>query len=61
MLMALYNVSISVKGLKYISENSGLLPLIWTLLDGEFADGKHTGLVVAPNGWILQLVGICGE
>uniref|UniRef100_A0A3Q3KV81 Heat shock transcription factor 2 binding protein n=1 Tax=Mastacembelus armatus TaxID=205130 RepID=A0A3Q3KV81_9TELE len=33
MLMALYNVSISVKGLKYISENPGLLPLIWTLLD----------------------------
>ncbi|KAM6958261.1 heat shock factor 2-binding protein [Tautogolabrus adspersus] len=33
MLMALYNVSISIKGLKYISENPGLLPLIWTLLD----------------------------
>ncbi|XP_045908943.1 heat shock factor 2-binding protein isoform X1 [Micropterus dolomieu] len=33
MLMALYNVSISVKGLKYISENPGLLPLISTLLD----------------------------
>uniref|UniRef100_A0A8C9XX21 Heat shock transcription factor 2 binding protein n=1 Tax=Sander lucioperca TaxID=283035 RepID=A0A8C9XX21_SANLU len=33
MLMALYNVSISVKGLKGISENPGLLPLIWTLLD----------------------------
>ncbi|XP_029307838.1 heat shock factor 2-binding protein [Cottoperca gobio] len=33
MLMALYNVSISVQGLKCISENSGLLPLIWTLLD----------------------------
>ncbi|KAM7365505.1 hypothetical protein PAMP_016425 [Pampus punctatissimus] len=33
MLMALYNVSISVKGLKYISENPVLLPLIWTLLD----------------------------
>uniref|UniRef100_A0A3Q3FUV8 Heat shock transcription factor 2 binding protein n=1 Tax=Kryptolebias marmoratus TaxID=37003 RepID=A0A3Q3FUV8_KRYMA len=32
-LMALYNVSISVKGLKYISENNGLVPLIWTLLD----------------------------
>ncbi|XP_062303535.1 heat shock factor 2-binding protein [Osmerus eperlanus] len=36
MLMALYNVSISVKGLKYISESPGLLPLIWTLLeDGD--------------------------
>ncbi|TMS11657.1 hypothetical protein E3U43_019048 [Larimichthys crocea] len=33
MLMALFNVSISVKGLQYISENPGLLPLIWTLLD----------------------------
>lgn len=35
MLMALYNVSISVNGLKCISENPGLLPLIWTLLNGE--------------------------
>ncbi|KAK9523729.1 hypothetical protein VZT92_017631 [Zoarces viviparus] len=33
MLMALYNVSISVKGLKCISENPRLLSLIWTLLD----------------------------
>ncbi|XP_070787034.1 heat shock factor 2-binding protein [Enoplosus armatus] len=33
MLMTLYNVSISVKGLKHISENPGLLPLIRTLLD----------------------------
>ncbi|KAM6892673.1 heat shock factor 2-binding protein isoform 3-T3 [Lycodopsis pacificus] len=33
MLMALYNVSISVKGLKCISENPGLLSLILTLLD----------------------------
>ncbi|XP_013855035.1 heat shock factor 2-binding protein [Austrofundulus limnaeus] len=32
-LMALYNVSISVKGLKYISKNKGLVPLILTLLD----------------------------
>ncbi|KAK2880227.1 hypothetical protein Q8A73_022925 [Channa argus] len=35
MLMALYNVSINVKGLRYISGNPGLLPLIWTLLDGR--------------------------
>lgn len=35
MLMALYNVSISVKGLKCLSENPGLLPLILTLLDGK--------------------------
>ncbi|KAK5875346.1 hypothetical protein CesoFtcFv8_027831 [Champsocephalus esox] len=33
MLMALYNVSISVRGLKCISENSGLLSLICALLD----------------------------
>ncbi|XP_069031325.1 heat shock factor 2-binding protein isoform X2 [Embiotoca jacksoni] len=33
MLMSLYNVSISVKGLKCISENEGFAPLIWTLLD----------------------------
>ncbi|XP_028998341.1 heat shock factor 2-binding protein isoform X2 [Betta splendens] len=43
MLMALYNVSISVKGLKYISENPGLLPLIWTLLDdGDWEVCLHT-------------------
>lgn len=40
MLMALYNVSISVKGLKYMSENPGLLPLIWTLLDGKVTRGN---------------------
>ncbi|XP_063734179.1 heat shock factor 2-binding protein isoform X2 [Eleginops maclovinus] len=33
MLMALYNVSISVRGLKCLSDNPGLLPLICTLLD----------------------------
>ncbi|KAJ8004162.1 hypothetical protein DPEC_G00155920 [Dallia pectoralis] len=36
MLKALYNVSINVKGLKYISEFPGLPSLIWTLLaDGD--------------------------
>ncbi|KAG9340685.1 hypothetical protein JZ751_021259 [Albula glossodonta] len=38
MLMALYNVSISIKGLQYISQSPGLLPLISCLLqdgDGE--------------------------
>lgn len=35
MLMTLYNVSISVKGLKYISENPEVISLIWTLLDGK--------------------------
>ncbi|XP_066517541.1 heat shock factor 2-binding protein isoform X2 [Hoplias malabaricus] len=33
MVMALYNVSISVKGLTYISESPALLPLICTLLE----------------------------
>uniref|UniRef100_A0A665T1Q9 Heat shock transcription factor 2 binding protein n=1 Tax=Echeneis naucrates TaxID=173247 RepID=A0A665T1Q9_ECHNA len=43
MLMSLYNVSISVKGLKYISENPGLLPLIWTLLnDGDWEVCLHS-------------------
>ncbi|XP_036396656.1 heat shock factor 2-binding protein [Megalops cyprinoides] len=32
MLMALYNVSINVKGLQYISESPGLVPLICSLL-----------------------------
>ncbi|KAM3585707.1 uncharacterized protein V6R79_024941 [Siganus canaliculatus] len=35
MLMALYNASISIRGLKYISGNPELLSLIWTLLDGR--------------------------
>ncbi|XP_071320120.1 heat shock factor 2-binding protein isoform X2 [Trachinotus anak] len=35
MLMALYNISISVKGLKLMSESPGLLPLIWTLLNDQ--------------------------
>ncbi|XP_069376591.1 heat shock factor 2-binding protein isoform X3 [Paralichthys olivaceus] len=33
MLMALYNVSINVNGLRYISENPRLITLIWTLLN----------------------------
>lgn len=33
--MALYNVSISVKGLKHISESPEIIPVIWTLLDGK--------------------------
>uniref|UniRef100_A0AAY4DZ95 Heat shock factor 2-binding protein n=1 Tax=Denticeps clupeoides TaxID=299321 RepID=A0AAY4DZ95_9TELE len=38
MLMALYNVSISVKGLKYISGSPGLLPLISALLEDADAE-----------------------
>ncbi|KAM6416185.1 heat shock factor 2-binding protein isoform 2-T2 [Pluvialis apricaria] len=33
MLMSLYNVSINLKGLKYISENPGFIPLLWWLLN----------------------------
>ncbi|XP_060090171.1 heat shock factor 2-binding protein isoform X2 [Heteronotia binoei] len=33
MMMSLYNVSINVKGLKYISENPGFFPLLWWLLN----------------------------
>ncbi|XP_056883390.1 heat shock factor 2-binding protein isoform X4 [Takifugu flavidus] len=43
MLMTLYNVSISVKGLKYISESPEVIPLIWTLLDdGDWEVCLHT-------------------
>lgn len=42
MLMALYNVSISLKGLKYLSENRGILPLIWNLLDGKLLHAPTT-------------------
>ncbi|XP_021111952.1 heat shock factor 2-binding protein isoform X2 [Heterocephalus glaber] len=34
MLMSLYNVSINLKGLKYISESPGFIPLLWWLLSG---------------------------
>lgn len=40
MLMALYNVSISVKGLKHISESPEIIPVIRTLLDGKDTLGK---------------------
>ncbi|KAL2310383.1 hypothetical protein Nmel_002033 [Mimus melanotis] len=32
-LMSLYNVSINMKGLKYISESPGFIPLLWWLLN----------------------------
>nr|XP_015813322.2 heat shock factor 2-binding protein [Nothobranchius furzeri]XP_015813323.2 heat shock factor 2-binding protein [Nothobranchius furzeri] len=42
MLMILYNVSISIRGLKYISENKRLVQLIWTLLeDGHWEVCLH--------------------
>ncbi|XP_006012173.1 heat shock factor 2-binding protein [Latimeria chalumnae] len=33
MLMSLYNVSINLKGLKYISGSPGFIPLLWWLLE----------------------------
>ncbi|KAM6447069.1 heat shock factor 2-binding protein isoform 3-T3 [Liasis olivaceus] len=33
MLMSLYNISINMKGVKYISENTGFFPLLWWLLN----------------------------
>lgn len=39
MLMSLYNVSINLKGLKYISESPGFIPLLWWLLSGK--DGLY--------------------
>lgn len=38
MLMALFNVSINVKGLEYISENPSFLPLLWWLLSDPDAE-----------------------
>ncbi|MBN3296767.1 HSF2B protein, partial [Amia calva] len=43
MLMTLYNVSINVKGLKYISDSPGLIPLLWSLLqDPDLEVCLHT-------------------
>lgn len=39
--MALYNVSICVKGLKFISEKKGLMALFWILLDGKKTFGNN--------------------
>ncbi|KFO28138.1 Heat shock factor 2-binding protein [Fukomys damarensis] len=38
MLMSLYNVSINLKGLKYISESPGFIPLLWWLLSDPDAE-----------------------
>nr|XP_045006042.1 heat shock factor 2-binding protein isoform X2 [Jaculus jaculus]XP_045006043.1 heat shock factor 2-binding protein isoform X2 [Jaculus jaculus]XP_045006045.1 heat shock factor 2-binding protein isoform X2 [Jaculus jaculus] len=38
MLMSLYNVSINLKGLKYISESPGFVPLLWWLLSDPDAE-----------------------
>ncbi|XP_073215412.1 heat shock factor 2-binding protein isoform X1 [Lepidochelys kempii] len=44
-LMSLYNVSINVKGLKYISESPGFIPLLWWLLNAWQAAGDHAELI----------------
>ncbi|XP_040588012.1 heat shock factor 2-binding protein isoform X3 [Mesocricetus auratus] len=46
MLMSLYNVSINSKGLKYISESPGFIPLLWWLLSvlQEHSDLCHAFL-----------------
>ncbi|XP_006916820.1 heat shock factor 2-binding protein isoform X3 [Pteropus alecto] len=38
LLMALYNVSINLKGLRYISESPGFIPLLWWLLSDPDAE-----------------------
>ncbi|XP_039101444.1 heat shock factor 2-binding protein [Hyaena hyaena] len=38
LLMALYNVSINLRGLKYISESPGFIPLLWWLLSDPDAE-----------------------
>lgn len=48
MLMALYNVSINVKGLKYISESPGFIPLLWWLLSGKGPSGPWVVRVPIP-------------
>ncbi|XP_050792649.1 heat shock factor 2-binding protein isoform X3 [Gopherus flavomarginatus] len=43
MLMSLYNVSINLKGLKYISESPGFIPLLWWLLNAMLPGQKIPG------------------
>ncbi|XP_070951878.1 heat shock factor 2-binding protein isoform X2 [Macaca nemestrina] len=52
MLMSLYNVSINLKGLKYISESPGFIPLLWWLLSGEklFQSESQEGLLPLECG-----------
>ncbi|XP_044892468.1 heat shock factor 2-binding protein isoform X4 [Felis catus] len=50
LLMSLYNVSINLKGLKYISESPGFIPLLWWLLSGVSSPGCR------PLAWAA---GVC--
>lgn len=54
MLMALYNISISVKGLKYISESPEIIPAIWTLLEG-----KKSLIKRCNHQWMPHCTSIC--
>lgn len=47
LLMALYNVSINLKGLRYISESPGFVPLLWWLLSGK--EGSPHSSPAAPT------------
>uniref|UniRef100_A0A8C9V8K7 Heat shock transcription factor 2 binding protein n=1 Tax=Scleropages formosus TaxID=113540 RepID=A0A8C9V8K7_SCLFO len=62
MLMALYNVSISIKGLKYISESSCLLQLLPSLLQDSDGEVCHCALrllqsLLLQNNEALPCVG----
>lgn len=60
MLMALYNVSISLKGLKYLSENQGILPLIWSLLDGKLLHAPTTSVCPSLTDTVQTLCSSSG-
>lgn len=64
--MALYNVSINLKGLRYISESPGFVPLLWWLLSGKEGsphsspaadgggDGSNLGAAVPRHAHFLR-------
>lgn len=62
--MALYNVSINLKGLRYISESPGFIPLLWWLLSGKegsphsspAADGGSDGSNLGAFTFRMQIV-----
>ncbi|KAM9830536.1 heat shock factor 2-binding protein isoform 3-T3 [Syngnathus typhle] len=56
MLMALYNASISVKGLKYMIENPALLPLIRTLLEDKSWEVCFHGLRLLQSVLLENIV-----
>ncbi|KPP68676.1 heat shock factor 2-binding protein-like [Scleropages formosus] len=60
MLMALYNVSISIKGLKYISESSCLLQLLPSLLQGRISASRNPILRQAAEEMLDHLAALGG-